>query len=316
MSLPPFIDLPGSSTYQPPYKITGGNTQTFFLRASYDRLVKVTDQWLNSVPNSQWKFVPLLPFVMCTPTWFDRIYWTPEGKGWMRETDFNFVYPVAVFRGLELDRICIAPAYLVVDNPFAVMMGREVYGFRKVKGEMEYMGGTYQPAAAFTWVFKSEDPNAELEWAEVARVLSPPGWPYATQRAKWEDVKAIAEVVEGDLAMDAMVAVEHFIAALKTQSMSLIHLLQLRDVEFPTMAGYQALIEAPIQIKSLNNAWVLGPDFSVKLTDYPSYPIISDLGIEVDENNIAKSHFSYQTNFDGYLQTGKVLAVGGRTSPS
>lgn len=316
MSLPPFIELPGSSTYPPPFRMTGVNSQTFLLRASYERLTKVTDQWLNSIPGNEWKFVPLLPYVICTPTWIDRLYWTPEGEGWMRETDFNFAYVVAVFRGLELDRICVVMPYLIVDNPLTVAFGREIYGFRKVQGRMEYVAGTYQPQAAYTWVLESEGPDAELQEKEVARVLAPPGWPYATARAKWEDIKAIAEVAVGDLVMDIGVAVDHLVALLTTQSVSYAYLLQLRDVQFPASAGYQALLESPMQITNFKSAWMLPPGFSIKLTDYPSYPIISDFGIEVDADNVARSHFSFQTHYDCVIQTGRVLAVGGRTTPS
>ena len=313
MSLPPYIELPGSSTSPQPFSLVGVNSQTFLLRASYDRLTKVTDQWLNSVPGSEWKFVPLLPYVICTPTWIDRIY-PAEQKGWVRETDFNFAILVAAFRVLELDRICVAFPYLIVDNPVPVILGREIYGFRKVQGPMEYVSGTYQPQAAFTWVRKSADSEYELE--EVVRIISPAGWPHATARAKWDDLKAVAEVAVGDLVMDIGVGVEHLITMLKTLSVPYVYLLELRDVQFPASAAYQALIESPLQITKFKSAWMLPPGFSIKLTDYPTYPLISDLGIEVDADNVAKSHFSFQTNYDCILQTGKVLAVGGRTTPS
>jgi hypothetical protein len=53
---------------------------------------------------------------------------------------------------------------------------------------------------------------------------------------------------------------------------------------------------------------------SRQLTDYASYPLISDLGIKVDANNVATSVMSFQTNWDCVLAPGQVLAVAGRTT--
>jgi hypothetical protein len=312
MVLPAYVDLPGSSTYPPPYTLSGLNQQAFVLRASYERLTSLTDHWLNSVPGSEYRFVPLLPFVICSPIWIDRVVPAdPEWakKGWMHETDFNFGYFVACFRGLEFDHVALALPYLVVDNPVTTAAGREVYGYRKVFGSMEYVAGTYQPVAARTWVFKAFSPQQELWEEEVARILSPPAWGAATRQANWEDLKQLAELAAGDLAIDAGVAVARLIDLLRGMQLRNVFLLELRDVAAPASAGYQALIEASMTLTSFNSAWFLAPGFAVKLTDYPSYPIISDLGIEVDRDNVAQSLLSFQLNYDCMLDTGTVLAV-------
>ena len=316
MALPSFLELPGSSTYRHPFYLYGMSSQNFFLRASYDRLKKVTDQWLNSVPGSEYKCVPLLPFVFCQPVWIDRIRWTPQDQGWMRESDFNFGYFVACFKGLELDHIAVVTAYLVVDNPLTVSSGREVFGYRKVFGSMEYVAGTYQPGAASTMVYKSYGPDAELELAEIARILAPPAYGAATRQAKWEDLKELAGLAIGDLVLDAVVAIEKLIEHFKSLNLWVLYLLQLRDVEDPTSAGYQALIQSPMQITKTHSMWRLPDGFKIQLTDYASYPIISDLGIEVDANNIATVVQAFQMNFDCVLAPGKVLALAERTAIS
>jgi hypothetical protein len=316
MALPSFIDLPGSSVYQHPYPLYGMNSQTFLLRAHYEQMVRCTDQWLNAIPGSPYRYVPLLPLVICLPVWINRIEWTPTGQGWMRESDFNFAYWVGAFRGLELDHIAIAQPYLIVDNPLTAFSGREVFGYRKSFGKMEYAAGTYQPTAASTWVFKSNTPDSELELAEVARINAPPGWPAATREAKWEDFLSIAEVVSGDLIIDAAMAVQHIVDHMKSKNVTVVYVLELRDVEYPGSSSFQALVESPMDITSLNSAWVLPRGFTVQLTDYPSYPLISNLGLKVDQNNVAEVAFAYQTNWDCILQPGRYVTMAGRNAPS
>jgi hypothetical protein len=312
MTLPQFIELPGSSVYRHPFYLQGMNSQVFVMHADYDRLVKTTDQWLNNIPNSNYRYVPLLPFVFCNPVWINRITWTPQGEGWMRESDFNFGYYVACFKGKEFDHIAVAQAYLAVDNPLTLTTGREVFGYRKVLGQMEYVAGTYQPSAMSTWLYKKRGPDEELQLAEVGRIFSPPGWAAATRHADLEDLKDLAELAVGDLVLDAFTAVMHLIEHFKSKNLPVVYILQLRDVEFPESAGFQALIESPMQITRVNSAWFLPAGFTLQLTDYASYPLISDLGIKVDANNIATSVMSFQTNWDCTLAPGKVLVLGGR----
>jgi hypothetical protein len=312
MALPQFIELPGSSTYRHPFPLNGMNSQALLLHASYEQLVKTTDNWLNSVPGSEYRYVPLLPFVICNPVWINQITWTPPGQGWLRESDFNFGYYVACFKGLELQHIAIAQAYLMVDNPLTLTTGREIFGYRKVLGQMEYAAGTYQPVAGSTWVYKTETPDTELELAEVARIIAPPGWPSATRAAEWDDLKQLVELAAGDLVFDALVAVKHLTEMFRSGNLPVVYLLQLRDVQDPTSAAFQALVESPMQINKLHSAWFLPPGFKVKLTDYPSYPLISDLGIRVDDNGVAEVALGFQTYWDAVLQPGTFLAMAGR----
>jgi len=309
MALPQFIELPGSSVYRHPFPLQGMNSQALLLHADYQQLVKTTDRWLNSVPGSEVRYVPLLPFVICNPVWINRIMWSPPGKGWMRESDFNFAYYVACFRGHEFQYIAVAQAYLVVDNPLTVSTGREVFGYRKVFGQMEYLAGTYQPIAASTWVTKDETPDAERELAEVARILPPAGWPAATRRAEWDDLKQLIELAVGDLVLDAVTAVTHLIEMFHSKNLNVVYLLQLRDVEDPASAAYQAILESPMQITKVYSTWFLAPGYKLQLTDYPSYPLISDLGIRVDAAGCAEVALGFQTYWDCILQPGRVVAM-------
>jgi hypothetical protein len=310
MAKPQFIELPGSSVYRHPFPIEGMASQSLLVHADYQQLIRTTDRWLNSVPGCEYRYVPLLPFVICNPVWIKKVLWTPAGQGWMRESDFNFAYYVACFKGHEFQYIAIVQAYLIVDNPLTASTGREVFGYRKVYGTMDYLAGTYQPVAASTWVIKEAAPESELELAEVARILPPPGWPAATRQADWDDLKQLAELAIGDFVFDAVVAVTHLIEMFRSQNLRVVYLLQLRDIADPTAASYQAILESPMQITKLHSAWFLPPGYKLQLTNYSSYPLISDLGLRVDNTGTAEIALGFQTYWDCVLQPGRVVGVG------
>ena len=307
MALPPYIELPGSSTYRYPFPLRDCVSQAFVLPASRERLQSVTDRWLNAIPGSEWRFEVLMPYVICNPFWIAEVGWQPAGQGFMRETDFNFGFFVSCFRGKEFDHVAYAPAYLIVDNPLTVSTGREIWGWRKVFGEMEYVAGTYEPRAARTLVSKSYGPRQDMELAEVARIVKPPAWGANSSQASWEDLVETLTMALGDALLGVGMAIEQLLLHLKSQNLNVIQLMQTRSAEDPGVAAYQALIEAPMQITAMRYAWLLPEGFQVQLTDYPSYPLISDLGITVDKNNVATSILSYQVNFDANLTAGKVL---------
>jgi hypothetical protein len=315
-NLPPFIELPGSSTYPPPFPMQNTNAQIFVLRCSSERLSAVTDQWLNAMA-SPYTYEPLLPFVFCTPMWMSRITTQDQpwnNMGWMHETDFNFAYLVAGFKAGAFDHVALAVPYLLVDNPLTVMTGREVFGYRKMQAEMDYVAGTYQPSAASMWVFPTFDPGQELELLEVASVNAPPALGAATRNANLKDLEQLIALAAADVAVD--VVLERLKKYLQTLNLRTVFLQQIRDAENPTSAAYQALIHASMQITSFNSAWFLSPGFSIQTTNYPGYPYPSDLGIEVDANGIATVLLAFQVNFDCILQPGTVVAVAGRTTTS
>ena len=62
---------------------------------------------------------------------------------------------------------------------------------------------------------------------------------------------------------------------------------------------------------TIRSSKMLENGYSLKLTDYASYPLISDMGIEVT-HDIAKSLATVEVDFDCILQNGTVLATAGR----
>ena len=240
--------------------------------------------------------------------------------GWMRESDFNFSFFVGAFKANAQgdenklpDHIACYFPYLIVDSPTTMASGREIWGYRKVWGQFEYVPGTYQPVAASTWVLKQYTPDTELQLAEVARVVPPAPKSGEPLRALLEDVVNLV----ADTALELGVITSDVVSTLfhDDPKMRMVFLQDVRDAQYPDRSAYQALIESNMTITRSEKAVKLEDGYSIRLTDYASYPPISNLGIEV-ENGVAKSVLSTQLAFDCTLDDGVVIASAGRTPTS
>jgi hypothetical protein len=312
-NLPTYTNPPGSRTYQQPYTMTGCKAQFFVLKASKERLQALLDRQLNVIPGSPYTYKPLTEFVNACPMWIDKILCNdpPDSNmGWMRESDFNFSFFVAAHAPGEekVAHVGVYFPYLLVDSPVTMASGREIWGYRKMLGQLEYVPGSYQPVAASTWVLKQYDKDQSLQLAEVARILPPRDEgtnPLLNLLGKIEQVVA-------DVGMDVGIVIENIVGMFHQDNMRMIFLQELRDAQDPQRAAFQGLIESMMTMTTIRSSKLLQNGYSVKLTDYASYPLISDMGIEV-KHDVAKSLATVEVDFDCVLQNGTVLATAGRT---
>lgn len=311
--LPMYTNPPGSRTYQQPYTMTGCKAQFYVLKGSKERLQAICDQQLNIFPGSPYTYRPLNEFVNACPMWIDKIVCNdpPDSNmGWMRESDFNFSFYAGAYEaGKKAPHhiVCYFP-YLLVDSPVTMASGREIWGYRKMWGDLEYVPGSYQPVAASTWVLKEYQPDQELQMAEVARIFPPVDAGARPVR----DLLGKVEQAVVDVGMDLGVALGNIMAMFTGgDDVRMVFVQELRDAQYPQRAAFQALIESMMSITVVRSSKMLPNGYSVQLTDYASYPLISDLGIAVS-NNIAKSELTVEVDFDCILQNGTVIASAGR----
>jgi len=94
------------------------------------------------------------------------------------------------------------------------------------------------------------------------------------------------------------------LAAAMLKNPTLVFLKQFRDAQCETKACYQAVIEAPIAVDPTNASFTpLDPaQFSVKLENWASHPIASDLGIPAA--TAVTPTRAFQASFSFGIQTG------------
>jgi hypothetical protein len=80
----------------------------------------------------------------------------------------------------------------------------------------------------------------------------------------------------------------------------LVFLKQFRDVECPTKACYQAIVEAPLDVKFEGASYVrLDPArYKIRLANLASHPIAGNLGLDAEEDLAPERAFWATLNFD------------------
>jgi hypothetical protein len=180
------------------------------------------------------------------------------------------------------------------------------------------------PIAATTMVLKEYKPESRLESAEVIRIHVPENLP-TKPRSLFTDghkfLETLASIFPSHhhfLARCGVKAPFDLLKAFIRPSMQVAFLKQLRDIEVPSRAAYQALVESAATVTDFRGAGLLDTGFTVTLTNYASYPMITDLGLVSDSGSMETAPvqtftpmFGFWADFDFDLENGKVIAERG-----
>jgi len=97
---------------------------------------------------------------------------------------------------------------------------------------------------------------------------------------------------------------QHIQNMVKNQEVQTVVLRQLRDVQNPTVAAYQEIIEASSRIARIHRSGFLPGSFELSLPSNASFPIAEDLGLDPARNPVKGA---YWMDFDFFLDVGKTL---------
>lgn len=325
--LPLYVDLPGSAAWPQPFSQKQCTTTAFALQADWDTLRATVDRWLNVPVNRKYHYVPLCPAVFLTSLKVPHMTAQnpPESQwGTMQESDMSIVVPLVAMRSFIPSHLAVAHAYLAVDQAVTLYTGRESFGFRKVFGRVEESPLTRCAVAVSTTVLEKFGPDEQLQWAEVMRIHPPDNLP-ATPRSMFTDARHLFEAIASLLPFHAPFlekagarAAFDLLSAFAHPVVQIAYLKQLRDIEDPRNACYQAVIESPMNVTAFRGGGMLDSGFKVTLTNYASYPMISDLGLVPDFGSAAGGPvqtftpmFGLWSDFDFDLDNGRVVAEQG-----
>ena len=137
-NLPPFIQYPGNVIAEPPCRMLNANMYGFFVKGCINKITNYINTTLNAVKNDDFHFKPLSAYTLLTFTDIQNIASKVphfRQQGWMQETDIIFWLPIAkmVTKGGDekVDHIYWYPAFIAVNNIYALINGRETWGYNK-----------------------------------------------------------------------------------------------------------------------------------------------------------------------------------------
>ncbi len=297
---PHYIERGGEISIRQPLGLHDVTMYSFVLAADRDKLAKLVDRTLNAPANGAVHYVPAGPFValVCADVARGQAIEEPDrSKGWMAEKDVAFWIPLwagkLVGPLFVPERLVFFLPYVFVDNVAATTTGREVYGFPKETAIVRFPAAPNEPGAFSVDTLIIREYGRE-SCGEVARIVDiEPAEPEEAphEPGAWADLEAgigalgerLKRLLHSDAVEDAAgVAFEAFRKALEPGA-RLVFLKQFRDAVDPTLACYQAIIEAPAVVDSVREGGWL-PKHRVRIAPADSHPIVKELGLSGAES--------------------------------
>lgn len=303
----PYVDYGGSLMIRPPYLARGVGFYGFVLEADGGALQKLLDERLNIPAGGAVQFEPAGPFVLLAFNDLGKLSSLDQpdrDKGTFAERECAIWMPV-------VDRIHQRSfwfhPYIFVDSPYALALGREVYGFPKSLG----------------WFSIPEDPRT-VDALSMETILLPEYGP-AMQAVRKELVRAertgglsepvrvatdavafgaelVGALAPHEHALGKVELIVHSFMDLVERTVPMVFLKQFPTSSVPGTACYRAIVETEARATALHGFALLPGEWTVKITPAASHPIAAELGLA---GNVVKSALQFWISFDMIVELGR-----------
>jgi hypothetical protein len=191
------------------------------------------------------------------------------------------------------DTFSVYNPYMIVDHPWAMAMGREVYGFPKQLGTVTLPrdddSGSYALDLYGVTVWGPEEKTTMhrlLDVIQTGEDVDPAPREFGSQREMVDAITAIVAAQRAGIQTDATPdslgsRVEGDARALDMLSsgvLPIVLLKQIRDARTPLYACYQAVQLADFEVVTLRGARLLPGKYSVEIEDLVNEPLRRELG--------------------------------------
>ncbi len=302
MTKPLYINRGGEQVYPPPFSAAGVGFFGFAASADRKALQALCDRQLNAPLGGGsrfWAPISHVLFVFNTidalrsesPCWQDR-GWFPEQEAavWMLVAD------------RERERLFWFHPYMLVDNSYALSMGREIYGFPKALGWFDIPRGPQAPArlSVETLAVREFKPDAKGERTRLFTARQDGSKRSVGVASGFRELREVllelarlAGIEPGSFAELGLA--EHLFEDLISGKMPMAFLKQFRDGADPARCCYQAIQEVEAKLVKLHNARIYSEGYVIDIDDLASHPIRADLGLRAGP---IKAEFSFWLSFD------------------
>jgi uncharacterized protein with NAD-binding domain and iron-sulfur cluster len=307
---PRFVETIGSQTFPGQIDFQGATLNSFFFQANYEKLAELCRQCFDEPSGGAVSCVPLSSWMMMSFADMGKGTFTQRPNiGWSTEKELAFW----IFVGRrskpgssEIDAAFMYNPFLCLDNPVALMTGREVYGFNKQQGWVD-VPPRDAPAPVFKAdVFGSATAGPDQQWGRVPLLSLDGTAPLTSPGAIFKDM---AEVVVGLAKELPQVAlwpglplIEEFVQALIGGWAPILLLKQFRDIENQDLACYQAICQARMHLTGFHGAQLMQPG-TVTLHPVANLPIEQTFGL----SRSFQTGIGLQLNVDLSLHPGTEL---------
>ena len=285
---------------KPPCRMINAQMYGFFVSGCEQKMQQYVDATLNLLATESTSFNVLGSACLLTFTDIEKISsLTPpfSEHGWMQETDIIIWLPVAKMQDGDISHLYWYPAFISVNNIYALINGREAWGYNKYLCEYQ-MPTAVSDAGPFSITLECFDvfhPDSKLAMHELLTIEQ-------TQASTKENLL-------DNLSQFSKHVTDLFDAQIKGIDLSLLKQLldgfihpqmdQILFKQFPDGVGekavYQSVVHSPSLIKKIHQLKLLHNDFSLDVKALASFPLNDMFGIALGKQVV---HLPFYVNMD------------------
>lgn len=285
---------------KPPCRMTNAQMYGFFVSACEQKMQAYVDTTLNLLATDSVSFNVLGSSCLLTFTDIEKISsLTPpfSEHGWMQETDIIIWLPVAKMVKGDINHLYWYPAFISVNNIYALINGREAWGYNKYLCEYQ-MPSALDDAGRFAISLECFDvfkPDSKLAMHELLTIEQTDA---SISEYLLDNVSRFSKRV-ADLFDPQVKGID--LALLKQLLEGFIHpqMDQILFKQFPDGEGnkavYQSVVHSPSVIKKVHQLTLLYNDFKLNVKSLASFPLNDMFGIALGKQSV---HLPFYVNMD------------------
>lgn len=325
-SMPPYIDRLGHGEicYPQPLKLTNTLTYAFGIAAEKSAVQALVDSQLNAACAPDLRYEVLSSNVLLTMLEVESAMSLSQEIGVLGDREAMFWVPLLEWRkGRTLPRLVFWVPYLLINVDSGLVVGREIWGYRKSMGEISLPGSDEAPAEfiARTTVFPvfsntQRGKTAELikvrkdgsrgplvdDFRDIAGFFGAMKQVLTEHDSSWHDLlDDVALAIDiGKMILDPIIPV--------------VNLKQFRATEDAFKACYQSVTESPAHLDRVRGGGLLGGDWTCSVLQCASHQVVTDLGLSGTTNGGYTEmpvKFGFWVRFDFTTRNGITLWQAG-----
>ena len=293
---PKYVERGGEFVLRGPFSQQGTRMYVFLLAADLARLTELVDRQLNIGATH---YRPLGPFVAlgCADIAQIRSQHPEDAKkGYMSERDVAFWVPVIAsdepYGAALPSRVAWFLPYIFVDSAPPMATGREIYGFPKLAGRIDFSEPEGKSAVVSVDAIAIDrfSPASRAKEHRIVEVRRKADDDHGPLSSLWNGLeRAVSGLSAGfldaaqilsDTGADAMAAALRSVSP--SQVVRMAFLKQFRAAGDTSRACYQSIVEASARVTAFRSGGPLSGPFEVRITNLDSHPIVQDLGLGSD----------------------------------
>jgi len=301
-STTPYQHFLSNPIAKPPCRMTNANMYGFFAEVEVEKVQQYIDSTLNIAATDSMTFKALGEFALITFTDIEKIASvTPpfNNHGWMQETDIIIWLPTVKVEHGDISHLYWYPAFICVNNIYALINGRETWGYNKYLCEYEMPSSVsaLSPFSISLACFKQFSPNSKLQMNELFSITQTINKEDNSFLSVLDDFgEQVANLFEGTHFGIDLSLIKQLLKGFINPQMDQILFKQFPDGEGEN-AVYQSVMHSPSEIKKVHKLKLLKSDFTLNLTQLDSFPLADMFGLKLGSQPLHLP-FYIQMDFD------------------